>query len=379
MMMKTMTSNLPDRLPSSLALPHLESLHAYTPGQQPSSGKWIKLNTNENPYPPSPQVAAVIGEALSSDRLRRYPDPRSGELRRGLAAFYGLNENQVLVGNGSDDVLNLLVRTFADPSRRTLFPQPSYSLYPVLLNIQNGAIRSIPFTREMKLPLTELLSNPDQTEENLCLLTSPNAPTGVGFSNREIRELAGAFPGVLVVDEAYGEFARESAIDLLAEFPRLAVTRSFSKTYGLAGLRLGYLLGHPDLIGMVDRLRDSYNVNALSQAGGLAALRDQDYYQNIIAQVILTREAFSHWCTAQGWFTYPSETNFVFTEPVKNGRTGGEIAASAFSFLEKERILVRRFPHHPLTDSFLRITIGRPEEMEVVQDVLTRWTESGED
>ena len=375
MLFKMPTSSADD-LPSALVLPHLRTLEAYTPGHQPGDGPWIKLNTNENPYPPSPQVAEAIRAVLAEDRLRRYPDPRSMALRETLAAFYGLEAGQVLVGNGSDDVLNLLIRTFADPRQRTVLTVPSYSLYPVLLNIQNGTSRPVPFTRDMKLPVDALLANPDATAESLLLLTSPNAPTGVAFPNEELRRLAAGFPGLLVVDEAYGEFAPETAIDLLGEFPRLAVTRSFSKTYGLAGLRLGYLLGHPDLIDRVDRLRDSYNVNLLSQAGGVAALQDRAYYTDVIQKILATRDAFSAWCASQNWFTYSSATNFVFTEPRKQGATGKEVARDAFRWLEKNRILVRSFPSHPLTESFLRITVGREEEMVTVQEVLKAWLET---
>ena len=360
-----------------LALPHVPALQAYTPGKQPSGGDWTKLNTNECPYPPSPRVAEALTPLLTSGRLRLYPDPRGVELRRAIAEFYQLSEDQVLLGNGSDDILNLLVRAFCNARNGALFPTPGYSLYPTLVQIQNGSFREVPFTRDMELPISGLISgsSPD-SRENLLFVTNPNAPTGVLFSQKVLRELLSRFPGLVVVDEAYGEFAKESAIPLLKEYPNLCVTRTFSKSYALAGCRLGYLLGSPDLIQLIDRIRDSYNVNALTQTAGLAALSDTAYYGKIRGKILATRSAFSRWCEEQSWFTYPSQANFIFTEPVYQGRTGADVAASAFAYLEKEKILVRYFPKPALTSSFLRISIGTAEQMARVKEALTDWQNS---
>ncbi|MCH8539147.1 MAG: histidinol-phosphate transaminase [Opitutales bacterium] len=356
----------------NLALPHIPGLHAYTPGSQPSGGDWVKLNTNECPYPPSPKV----GEALRNfpyDKLRLYPNPRGEVLRQALADFYELSADRVLLGNGSDDILNLLVRAFCWETHHAVFPEPSYSLYPTLVAIQNGQARTLSFTQDMHLPEELFIGQPQET---ILFLTNPNAPTGVLFSQHQIIRLLESFPGLVVVDEAYGEFARESAIPLLKEYPKLAVTRTFSKSYALAGCRLGYLLGSPELIGLIDRIRDSYNVNALTQVAGLAALADQSYYQKIRSAIIAERNEFIRWCEEREWCTFPSEANFVFTAPKKEDLEGAEAAASAFAFLEKKKILVRYFPKLPLTAPYLRITVGRPEEMAAVRQALAEWAKT---
>ncbi len=360
--------------PLDLALPHIVAMQAYTPGLQPTEPGWTKLNTNESPYPPSPRAAAAIAAELADagEKLRLYPNPKSSPLRRHIAALHGhgLTEENVLVGNGSDDVLNLLVRAFGGPTAPTAFTLPSYSLYPVLIAIQDGRCAPVPFDRSMRLPIEALAATPARA----CFLTSPNAPTGVGFSNAEIAALLDRFPGVLVLDETYAPFARENAVPLLAAHPRLAITRSLSKAHGLAGLRVGYCLAHPEIIGLLDRVRDSYNVNRLSQAGALAALSDGDYYTALIGKIVRTRDYWRGEWTARGWFTYDSQANFLFTEP-KNarGETGPAVARSLYDFFLTRRILVRAFPSHPLTASFLRISIGTDADMLAVDEAVQAW------
>jgi histidinol-phosphate aminotransferase len=223
----------------------------------------------------------------------------------------------------------------------------------------------------MQLPIDALAATPARA----CFLTSPNAPTGIGFSNTEIAALLARFPGVLVLDETYAPFARENAVALLAAHPRLVITRSLSKAQGLAGLRVGYCLAHPEVIGLLDRVRDSYNVNRLSQAGAYAALSDGGYYDAIIGKIIRTRDYwFGEFTGTRGWFTYESQANFLFTEP-KNakGETGPAVATSLYDFFVSHRILVRAFPHNPLTASFLRISIGTDEEMLAVNEAIDAW------
>lgn len=356
----------------SLALPHVAKLHAYTPGLQPSEPGWTKLNTNECPYPPSPKVAVALREAIGTagELLRRYPNPQSMPLRETIAAHHGLNAAQVCVGNGSDDILNLLIRCFCTQEEATGFTLPSYSLYPVLVGIQNGASTVLELDRSMNLPIDRIVDS----GANIFFLTSPNAPTGVGFSNEEIERVLQRFSGVLVVDEAYAAFAEENAVELLTRFPRLVIVRTLSKAYALAGIRIGYALAHPELIGLLDRVRDSYNISRLSQVAAQAAFHDPHYYTGIINQVKHTRDHYVSQWKNLGWFTYRSQANFIFTEPRNAaGEVGSKVAAELNEYLLSRKILVRYFPSHALTASFLRISVGTDEEMLLLQESFEAW------
>ena len=356
----------------SLALPHVSKLHAYTPGLQPTEAGWTKLNTNECPYPPSPKVAAAVLKEIGTEgeSLRRYPNPRSMPLRETIAAHHGFSADQVCVGNGSDDILNLLIRCFCTQEEATGFTLPSYSLYPVLVGIQNGASTVLELDRSMRLPIDQIADS----SAKVFFLTSPNAPTGVGFSNEEIEQVLQRFSGVLVVDEAYAAFAKENAVKLIAKYPRLVVVRTLSKAYALAGIRIGYALAHPELIGLLDRVRDSYNVSRLSQVAAQAAFDDPHYYTGIINKVRHTRDHYvSEWKNLD-WFTYRSEANFIFTEPRNAaGESGPVVAKALYDYLLSHKILVRYFPSHALTASFLRISVGTDEEMLLLQETFEAW------
>ena len=361
-----------DLTPSELALPHVPALHAYTPGLQPTEAGWIKLNTNECPYAPSPRVVAALRREIGDDgaSLRLYPSPTSTPLRAQIARLHGLAPEQVIVGNGSDDILNLLVRVFGGPAAGTGFTAPSYSLYPVLVGIQDGTTEVIPFTREMTLPVERIAAS----RSRIFFLTSPNAPTGVPFSNAEIERMLQNFAGILVVDEAYAPFAEENAVAFLGRFPRLVVVRTLSKAHALAGLRVGYALAAAETIGLLDRVRDSYNVDRLAQVAAGAALGDGDYYAGIIGKIKRTRDYWSGEWHARGWFIYPSATNFLFIEPRDAcGASGPTVAAALFSFLRERCILVRVFPSHALTASFLRISVGTDDEMFAVNEAFEAW------
>ena len=321
------------------ALPHIQKLHAYTPGLQPTESGWVKLNTNECPYPPSPRVAAAITAELGDgESLRLYPNPTSAPLRRVVAKLHGLTEENVLIGNGSDDVLNLLVRVFGGPTAATGVTIPSYSLYPVLVAINDGSISAIEFDRSMKLPLEKIAASGARA----FFLTSPNAPTGVAFTNAELSAVLSTFSGILVVDEAYAPFAEQNAVPLLAKHPNLVITRTLSKAHALAGIRVGYALASAEVIGLLDRVRDSYNVG--------------------------------EWAGKLGWFIYPTQTNFIFAEP-KNakGETGPAVAKSLYDFFVAQKILVRAFPSHALTAPFLRISVGSDDEMFAVNKAIEAW------
>jgi histidinol-phosphate aminotransferase len=362
----------------SLALPHIAKLHAYTPGLQPTEPGWVKLNTNECPYPPSPRVAHAVQKEIGSDgaSLRLYPDPKSSALRAAVAQLHArecatLRAENVCIGNGSDDILNLLIRAFCTQDAAAGFTLPSYSLYPVLVGIQDGGVEVIEFDRSMRLPLERIAAS----RARAFFLTSPNAPTGVAFSTSDLERVLTSYRGLFVIDEAYAPFATENAIALLARFSNVVVVRTLSKAYALAGIRVGYALAHAEIIDLLDRVRDSYNVNRLSQAAALAALGDAAYYDEVVTKVKATRDrASADFRSRRGWFTYPSQANFIFTEPKDaDGKSGAAVAKSAYSFLYSRKVLVRHFPSHALTAPFLRISVGTDAEMRVLSDTLDAW------
>jgi histidinol-phosphate aminotransferase len=359
--------------PQSLALPHVGRLSAYTPGLQPAEPGWIKLNTNENPYPPSPRVAEALHREIGADgsALRLYPNPKSGPLREAIGRLHRLTADHVFIGNGADDVLNLLVRCFCAPEAAAGFMLPSYSLYPVLVGIQDGRALALAFDRSMQLPVDAIAAS----DARVFLLTSPNAPTGVGFRSADLAAVLGRFRGLLVVDETYACFAREHAADLVARQANLCVVRTFSKSHCLAGMRAGYALADPGVINLLDRVKDSYNVSRLTQVAVLAALGDPDYYAEVVRKILATRDRAQGFLTAKlGWFTYPSQTNFLFTEPRdRSGRSGPEVARGLYDHLCARKILVRHFGSHALTSSFLRISVGTDQEMLVLQEDLEAW------
>lgn len=348
--------------------PHIAAVSAYVPGKQPQGAGWTKLNTNESPFAPPDSVEAAISHECRL--LARYPSPASQPLREAIARRFGLNVNQVVIGNGSDDLLNLLVRAFGGGERCTVQSFPSYSLYPVVTALSGGEIKSVPFAEGFELPVDALL----QTRANLLFLTAPNAPTGVGFPLKEIRRLADGLDGVLVIDEAYADFAEEDALPLLKSHGNVLITRTFSKAYGLAGLRVGFAMGPAEIMSVLDKVRDSYNVNRLSQAGALAALAAQDIYDGRIAKIKATRERVRRQLLEWDWTVYPSQANFLFAAPGDpHSEASVAQAEDLFQFLEQHKILVRRFPHDALTAPYLRISIGSDSEMNLFLETVVLW------
>ncbi len=355
--------------PTDLALEHLREHTVYVPGKQPgNSDEFVKLNTNENPYPPSPLVEDAIRGEIS--QLRLYPNPPSKMLREEIANLHGLNPAQVIVGNGSDELLTLCVRCFANFEKPIGITNPSYSLYRNLASLQGAPVIDIPFDTDFKLDPQRIGSSP----ANLFFLTTPNAPSGVGFSNEDLAQTLTLFSGIFVADEAYADFASENAIPLLADHSRLLITRTLSKSYGLAGLRVGYAMGSPEVIALLDKAREIYNVDRLAQAAALAAIRDQHHFRVTQEKIIATRDVFANWLREKRWDTYDSQTNFLFTEPrTSTGRTGSEVAQEIFAFLAERKVLTRRFAKHPLTSSRLRISIGTEIEMGIVANIIEKW------
>ncbi len=349
------------------ALPHVQNLHAYVPGEQPQGDGWVKLNTNENPYPPSPKVAPAV--AAEVEQLRKYPEPVSRKLRAAIGTRFGLAGENVIIGNGSDNILDLITRCFVNGggAGQTV---PSYSLYPVVVAMSDKALVDVPFTREMRLDVEAIAA----TKASVFFLTSPNAPTGVAFSRAEIAAVLDRIDGLLVVDEAYVDFGGESSVPLLQEYQNLVVVRTFSKSYGLAGMRVGFAMADAGIISMLDRVRDAYNLDRIAQAAALAAFEDAEYFEEQRQKVVATREATRRSLDAYGWFTYPSASNFLFTEPTTEaGERGEAVARSLFEHLKRAKVLVRYFPGHPLTCAFIRVSIGTDAEMKAFLTAVESW------
>jgi histidinol-phosphate aminotransferase len=349
------------------ALPHIQKLHAYVPGEQPQGEGWVKLNTNENPYPPSPKVAAAVAAQLPD--LRKYPEPVSAKLRAVIGARFGLSQAHVIMGNGSDNILDLITRCFAsDPGAGNMVP--SYTLYPVVAGMSGQKMIDVNLDRSMHLDVAALAA----AQAKVFFLTNPNAPTGVAFPLAQVEAVLQAIDGLLVVDEAYVDFGGESAVSLLKDYENLIVVRTFSKSYALAGMRVGFGMASPKIIGILDRVRDAYNLDRVAQAAAQAAFEDVEYFEIHRQKVVATREATRAKLDSYGWFTYPSATNFLFTEP-KNaaGETGAAVAASLFEHLKTQRVLVRYFPSHPLTCAFIRVSIGTDTEMKAFLTAVESW------
>lgn len=345
--------------PQKLVRPLVRRLHPYVPGEQPKIAGLIKLNTNENPYPPSPKVLRAIKAAVD-ERLRLYPNPTSQPLREKLAKLHGFSAQNVIVGNGSDELLALAVRVFVEPGQAVQYFTPSYSLYPVLAGTHGAEVNGVPLRPDFTAPDARELKRGKKWNFRapLTLVTTPNAPSGRGISTAQLDELCAAQKGVIVLDEAYVDFAREHAMGLAQKYPHVLISRTFSKAFSLCFQRIGYMVGHPVLVEAMDKLRDSYNVNGLGQAAALATLDDLDYYRGNFKRIIATREKFSADITKLDFEVLPSDANFIFAKPPR---------FPAQIWLEKLRennVLVRWFKY-PETKDFLRITIGTEREMRV--------------
>ena len=335
----------------TLIRPSVAALTPYTPGEQPGSGV-IKLNTNENPYPPSPRVAEALRTA-DPDALRLYPDPVSSGLCRQIAQLHGCAPGQVFVGNGSDEVLALCVRAFVPDGGTVGYVDPSYSLYPVLAAIEDVPVRPVPLPDDFSWFM------PAGYQASLFFLTNPNAPTSRLFPRQAVETFCRGFSGVVLLDEAYVDFAPASCLDLALSQPNVLVARTLSKSYSLAGIRLGYAVGPAPLIEALYKIKDSYNVSLLTQRLAAAALADQAWVKQNVQRIITTREKVARTLRARGWQVLDSATNFLFACPP------AEPARDVFTRLREQRIYVRYFPA-PRTASYLRITIGTDAEMDTL-------------
>ncbi|MEM0965484.1 MAG: histidinol-phosphate transaminase [Verrucomicrobiota bacterium] len=353
---------------SSYVTPKVLAVDPYVPGAQINEDGWIKLNTNESPFPPSPLVLEAARAEM--EKVTLYPNPTSQPLRDAVASFWKIEPAQVICGNGSDDILNLLIRVFSDDSKSAGAMEPSYSLYPILAAINGSRWISVPFTDPFRLPVKEIVAaNP-----NLFFLTCPHAPSGVAFPLSVIEQLAETIDGILVVDEAYGDFASDTTVEILDRHPNLVITRSFSKSFGLAGLRVGYAVASSEIVSLLDRVRDSYNLDRVAQAAGCAALKDWGYFDATIGKITYIRDFYRNEMEGIGWEVYPSQANFLFARPqTAHGDYGPEVAVSLFEFLKSRKILVRYFDSHALTRDFLRISIGDEDQMLTLWETISEW------
>ena len=359
-----------------LIRPLVQRLHAYVPGEQPKIPDLIKLNTNENPYPPSPKVLAAVKAAVDG-RLRLYPNPTASALREKLAKLHGCAPENIIVGNGSDELLALATRAFVEPQDGFLISKlvdgrgryvdlvkatvqyfnPSYSLYPVLASIAGSLVKPVPLNGDFSLPaLSSLPRRGWDFKAALSLITTPNAPSGRGFSTAELDALCAKSRGVVVLDEAYVDFARENAMSLALKHPHVLVSRTFSKAYSLCFQRVSYFVGHASLIAALDKVRDSYNVNGLGQIAALATLDDLPYYRRNFRRIIATRQQVTAELTGLGWAVLPSQTNFLLAKPARFP------AEEWLGKLRAGKLLVRWFKYPEVRD-YLRITIGSEAEM----------------
>ncbi len=331
--------------------PNVEKMSGYSPGEQPQEAGFIKLNTNESPYPPPPAVLKAVRAAVGAD-LRLYPDPMANAVRRKIAETFGTKPERVLVGNGSDDLLTMILRGIVGPGRIVAYPVPTYSLYATLAKIEKARTREVPFPDDFALPVGLFRSGAAAT-----IIANPNSPTGTMVSNTALSRLARAVSGVLVVDEAYADFADGDAMSLVEKHPNVIVLRTFSKSFSLCGIRLGYAVAREDVIEGLAKVKDSYNVNRLAIVAGVAALENIGAMRANAEHIRRTRARLTAALEKLGWFVYPSQSNFVFT------RVKGALSArQVYEELKRRKILVRYFAAPGLDDG-LRISIGSEREI----------------
>lgn len=337
---------------------NIAEMAGYVPGfQPPDEDAWVKLNTNENPYPPSPRVLEAIRAATGAD-LRRYPDAPSRQGREIAAELYDYPVDWIIMANGSDELLNNLIRACAGEGDEIAYLHPSYSYYATLAEIQGAKVKTFALSENGVIE-----DFPERYTGRLFFLASPNAPLGLNWTPEEIASLADRCDGLLVVDEAYADFAASNCLELVRAKRNVVVTRTLSKSYSLAGMRLGLAIARPEIIAALDKIRDHYNLDRLAQAAVAAALLDQDYFKECVARICETRNWFSAALQKLGYQVVPSSANYLFVSPADcNGKR-------IYDALFKRKILVRYFSD-PLLSHGVRISIGTREEMELTLSAL---------
>lgn len=327
----------------------------YIPGEQLNDPDIIKLNTNENPYPPSPKVREAIN--LEMNRLHLYPDPTAVSLRQLVADYYGLDKDWVFAGNGSDEILAFSFMAFFEKGKKIRYPAVTYSFYPVYANIFHVPAEEISLNRDFTLPVEAFFQS-----EGGVIFPNPNAPTSIYLQLDSIREIAENNPdNVVIVDEAYVDFAEKSAVELTAQFKNILVIQTLSKSRSLAGLRVGFAIGHPHLIEGLNRAKDSFNsytIDRLAMEGAKAAIQDRTYFKETTAKIIHTRGWVSSEMKKRGFHVLPSQTNFIFACHYQKK------ALQLYEDLKEQGVLIRYF-NKPGIDNYIRVTIGTDEQMEI--------------
>jgi histidinol-phosphate aminotransferase len=339
--------------------PEIDAMAGYTPGEQPQAGKFIKLNTNENPYPASENVKQAIHTCLERG-LERYPDPMSKAFRMRAAEVLGVEENWILAGNGSDDILTICTRAFVGAGEKIRLPYPSYILYKTLAEIQGAQSEEIAFNQDWSLPQA-FATGDDQLK--LVFLPNPNSPTGTIIPPEEILKLAESLPCPLLVDEAYADFAETNCISLVKENEKIMVSRTLSKSYALAGLRFGFIVAQPHIIDGLAKVKDSYNCDALAIAAATAAIDDQDWLAENIAKVKATRSRLTEAMRSKGFDVIDSQANFIWcTHPNQETKP-------IFEELKKNKILVRYMNYANWSDG-IRISVGTDSQIDACLAVI---------
>lgn len=341
--------------------PFVKNLVPYVPGEQPKLARLVKLNTNENPYGPSPKALAAM-QAELNDNLRLYPDPNGERLKQAVAGYYGVSPAQVFVGNGSDEVLAHAFHGLFQHGRPLLFPDISYSFYPVYCGLYGIEPRQVPLDEQFRIRPEDYVQ-----PNGGIIFPNPNAPTGCLMPLDAIERILQANPdSVVLVDEAYVDFGGQSAIALVDRYPNLLVTQTLSKSRSLAGLRVGLAVGHVDLIEALERIKNSFNsypLDRMAIAGAAAAFEDREYFQRTCQAVIDSREAVCAALRQRGFEVLPSAANFIFTRHMTHDAAG--LAAA----LREQGVIVRHF-RQPRIEQFLRITIGTPEQNQALLEAL---------
>ena len=340
----------------------VHKLNPYVPGEQPQDQQYVKLNTNENPYPPSPEVILAI-DNYNKHQLKLYPDPESSRLRETLAQRFDVQKQNVFVGNGSDEVLAHSFQAFFKQAQPLLFPDLSYSFYPVYCGLYEIDSTTIPLNEDFIIN-----TNDFKIDNGGIIIPNPNAPTSMLMPLSDIEQLCKQSPSVVIIDEAYIDFGGESAIPLTKKYDNLLVIQTFSKSRSLAGLRLGYAIGHRDLIEGLNRVKDSFNsypVDSLAQTAAVSSLQDDDYFQQTCQKIIQTREQTSEQLTRLGFKVLPSAANFIFASHQSTS------AQKLYTALKQAGVLVRYF-NKPRIDNYLRITIGTDADMNILIETLKR-------
>jgi histidinol-phosphate aminotransferase len=337
----------------------IRGMAGYTPGEQPRDGGFIKLNTNENPYPPSPRVFEAIRQTLTGDRLRKYPDPVGTVFRQTAGRVLKVDPDGILIGNGSDDILTMVTRAFVPEGGLVASPTPSYILYKSLAEVQGARFRSVPFTPDWQLPDPWPI-----VDAHLTFLPNPNSPSGTMIAPPALERWAESLSGPLILDEAYVDFADHHHLPL-TRGGKVIITRSLSKSYALAGIRFGYAVAEPALVQELIKVKDSYNCDVLSLAAATAALEDQDYLQSTRARILATRMGLTEALRGLGFTVCPSQANFVWC------RHSDRPVKPIYEELKRRRILIRYMTYEGYGDG-LRITIGSDEEIDALLHELRR-------